>query len=161
MGKIRIPRKYRSATQKALIAAAGAGPIGAFVTAADIASIAGIWGALLYSVAKEECYVLDKDVAVNVCKSALLGMGGYYAGCKIATKIFLFIPGAGLFAAMGVSAFANVLFTYRFALTLTTMFQSKGDSLELQELVTNIKNMYTGNGLVDDVLQIADIYKNG
>lgn len=161
MGKVRIPKKYRGATQIALAAAASAGPVGAFVTAADIASIAGIWGTLLYSVAKKESYVLDKDTAVKVCKSALLGMGGYYAGCKVATKIFMFIPGAGFFVGMGVSTFANILFTYRFALTLTTMFRSNGNSLDIQELVANIKNMYTGNGVVDDIGQIVDIYKNG
>ena len=157
----KIPACHRGSAQLALIAAAGVGPLGSFSSVADIASIAGIWGTYLYSVASKEGYDLDKDGAVKICKSALLGMGGYYVGCKTATKIFWLVPFAGWLAAMGVSALTNILFTYRFALTVCTMFDSNNASLEVGELTENIKNMFAGNGLADDVREIVDIYKNG
>lgn len=159
MSTRRIPKYYWDATQTALIAAAGLGPIGALFTAADVAAIAGIWGTYLYFIAKEEGYGMDKDSAINICKSALLGMSGYYVGCKTATKFFLLIPGAGWLVAMGISALTNILFTYRFALTVCTMFETRGrQSLEVGELAENIKRMYAGNGIGDDVRQIIAIY---
>ena len=161
VGKKRIPRQHRGSAQTALIAAAGTGPIGSVFAAADIAAIAGIWGTYLYSVASKEGYHLTKDDAVKICKSALLGLGGYYVGCKTATKFFLLIPGAGLLAAMGVSALTNILFTYRFALTVCTMFKSRYGAFDAGELAENIKHMFAGNGIADYVREIIDIYRNG
>jgi len=160
MAKSKIPTRHRWSAQTALIAAAGLGPLGSLSSVADIASIAGIWGAYLYSVSSKEGYHLDKDDAVRICKSALLGLGGYYVGCKTATKIFWLIPGAGWLAAMGISSLTNILFTYRFALTVCTMFESKY-VLEAGELAENIKHMFAGNGIADDVREIIDIYMNG
>lgn len=161
MGKRRISYKFRENAQIALIAAAGVGPLGSLSSVADIASIAGIWGTYLYSVASSEGYHMDSDSAVNICKAALLGMGGYYVGCKTATRMFWLIPGAGWLAAMGVSSIANILFTYRFALTVCTMFETKGKGLAVEELAENIKSMFGGNGILDDVKEIVDIYING
>lgn len=161
MGKKRIPCNHRGKAQIALIAAASLGPIGSISSAADIASIAGIWGTYLYSVASKEGYSIDKDAAVKICKSALLGLGGYYVGCKTATKFFWLIPGAGWVAAMGISSLTNILFTYRFALTVCSMFNSSGEALEIGEISENIKQMFAGNGIADDIREIVDIYRNG
>ena len=161
MEKTRIPGIHRGSAHTALVAAAGLGPLGSLSTVADIASIAGIWGAYLYSVASKEGYHLNKDDAVKICKSALLGMGGYYIGCKTATKIFWMIPGAGWLAAMGISSLTNILFTYRFALTVCAMFKSSYSALEAGELAENIKHMFAGNGIADDVREIIDIYRHG
>ncbi len=157
----RIPYRHREATRIALIAAAGAGPVGAFFTAADVASIAGIWGACLYSVAENEGCSLDKDTAIGICKSALLGMSAYYVGCKTATKFFLLIPGAGIIAAMGVSSMTNIIFTYRFVLTLCTIFSENKNHLNLENLEDNIKSMFKGNGALKDIKDIIDIYIDG
>lgn len=160
--KPRIPKFYWDDVKLALRESAACGCVGAFSTAADVVSIATIWGYLLYSFASYERCTIDKDTAVDICKSALLGMGGYYAGCQVATKAFMFIPGAGIPLAMGCSSVTNILFTYRFALTLCSIFCRKGESgLNLEELVGNIKNMFTGNGIVDDVSQIVLILKEG
>ena len=152
-----IPEKYRDTTKTALMAAAGCGPLGAFSTIADIATISGIWGAYLYNVARGECIVLDKESAVQICKSALLGMAGYYAGCKTATKFCNFIPGMGTLIGMGVSALTNVLFTYHFALTVCKIFTEQGKSLNLARLADEIRCMYRGNGIARDVKDIAAI----
>ena len=153
-----IPEKYRNATKTALAAAAGAGPIGAFSTIADIASISGIWGVYLYNVARSECVVLDKESAVQICKSALLGMAGYYAGCKTATRLFNIIPGAGTLIGMGVGSLTNVIFTYHFALTVCSIFMERGKTLNIAHLAEDIRCMYRGNGIVRDVKDIAAIW---
>lgn len=154
----RIPARHRKTARNAMVASAGLGPLGAFITAADIASIAAIWGACLVQVASDEYRDLDKETAIDICKTALLGMGGYYAGCKAATKAFLLIPFAGIFIGMGISSVANVIFTYRFVLTLCTIFQNEGGKLDLDSLGENIKAMFRGNGLLADAKDIVDIW---
>ena len=156
MSLSRIPEQHRKAARIAIAASAACGPVGAFNSVADIASIAGIWGTCLCSIASKEGWGLDKETAIDVCKSALLGMSAYYVGCKTATRFFLLIPGAGLFAAMGISALTNVVFTYRFVLTVSGVFAENG-SLRLETLSENIKAMFKGNGALNDVKDITDI----
>ena len=158
--KIIIPKKHHETTRVALIAAAGLGPLGAFTTVADVAAIAGVWTGCLVSIAYDEGIKLDKDAALKICKSSLLGMGGYYAGCKTATKFFHLIPGAGTLTAMGVSALANILFTYRFVLTLCSIFRNKGKNFDADTLVENIVGMFHGNGILNDAKEIVRIYRN-
>ena len=119
-----IPENMREDVKFAILEAGAFGPIGAFSTAADVGAIATVWGYLLFKYTKQYGYKLEKDDAVKICTTALLGLGGYYAGCKMATKLFHIIPGAGTLLAMGISSLANVIFTYRFALALTRIFQS-------------------------------------
>ena len=156
-----IPDKHREAAKVAMLASCGAGPLGALTSVGDIAAIAGIWGACLYTVADTEGCKLDKDTAVSICKSALLGIGGYYAGCKAATKLFWLIPGAGILIGMGVSSVANVLFTYRFLLTLCNVFTEKRDGIDIRRLGDNIKSTFYGNGVWSDGADIIDILING
>lgn len=156
----KILNKYKYNTKVALLASAGCGPLGAFSSVADVAAIATCWGGLMYSMAKDSNFSLDKDAAIDICKSALLGMGGYYIGCKTATKVFLLIPGAGIIAGMGISSVANIIFTYRFALTLSNILESKRGSLDLENLAESIKAMYGGNGMIEDAKEIWDIWRN-
>ena len=150
-----LPSKYSGITKKALIAAAGCGPLGVFSGAADMAAIAGIWGTYLYSAARMEQVEMSKETAVEICKTVLLGAAGYYAGCAMANRVMIFIPGAGILMGMGVSSLANVLFTYRFALTVTLILSRHGASLKGMDLAGEIKSMFRGNGMVSDVKEIA------
>lgn len=117
-----IPYELKDDVKLAIAETGLLGPIGAFSTVADVASIAGWWGYLLVQYCRHYSYSLDEDTAVNICTSALLGMGGYYLGCKTASKLFHLIPGAGTVIAMGMSSLQNVIFTYRFAVALTQIF---------------------------------------
>ena len=154
----RIPDRYHDITRKALLSSAAAGPIGAFSTVADVASIAGIWGTFLCVIATREHVEMSKETAVQICKSALLGMAGYYAGCKTATRVFNLIPFAGTLMGMGLSALANLLFTYRFALTVCGIFETnKGSQLNLGTLGRDILALYHGNGIADDAKTIVGI----
>ena len=157
----RIPYKHYDISRRALLSSAAAGPIGAFSTVGDIASIAGIWGTYLYVLASRENVDMSKETAIQICKTALLGMGGYYAGCKAATRAFNLIPFAGTIVAMGISALTNILFTYRFALTAYGIFDSKkGTQLNLKTLGADIKNMFRGNGMFDDAKTIVGILRS-
>ncbi|MBQ1257595.1 MAG: hypothetical protein IIX93_10020, partial [Clostridia bacterium] len=104
-------------------------------------------------------FVRIKEAAKKICSTAILGMGGYYLGCKTATRLFHMIPGAGTIAAMGMSALQNIIFTYRFAITLTRIF-SKGN-VNRDSLVDAIKCMFAGTGIgLMSVRDIASLYFN-
>ena len=160
MAMKQIPYCHRRAAKVALIASAGLGPMGAFSAGEDILAVGGIWSLCLLKIAAEEGCSLDKDTALGICKSAALGVSGYWAGCKLATKMFLFIPGAGIFAAMGASSLANVIFTYRFVLTLCKIFEKNGNgrSLNINGIADQVGTMFGGNGLFSDAKDIISIY---
>lgn len=152
-----IPPQYRGAAKAAIIASGTAGPLGVLPGPADITAISGIWSTCLVAISCKAGVSLDKDTAVRLCKSALLGMGAYYIGCKTATRFFSYIPGAGIFAGMGVSALTNIIFTYRFVLTVSTIFEENGKNVNIEELVENIKTMFKGNGALHDIRDIVSI----
>ena len=136
----KINEKYRNDVRKAMLASAALGPIGAFSTAADISSIATIWGALLVDVAKKEGLEMTKSAAVRVCSSVIIGAGGYYAGCKAATKLFNAIPFAGTVVAIGTSCVENIIFTYYFSVALISVMtaHSKNDVGNLVQSIVKV-----------------------
>ena len=148
-----IPYELRIDVKLAIFETGVLGPIGAFSSAADVASIAGWWGYLLVCYTKHYGYVMDRELAKKICSTALLGMGGYYLGCKTATKLFHLILGAGTLVAMGVSSLQNMIFTYRFAITLTRIF-NKG-SVDYDTLADSIKYMFAGTAT--GILSVKDI----
>ena len=155
--KIEIPLQLRWDVKLAIGETAALGPVGSFSSIADIASIAGWWGYLLVRYAQYYGAALDRVSSEKICSSALLGMGGYYFGCKTATKLFHLIPGAGSIVAMGVSSMTNIIFTYRFAITLTRIF-SKG-SVDYAALSDSIKCMFAGTAMgFQSVKDIVNLY---
>ena len=152
-----IPKNMREDVKFAILEAGAFGPIGAFSTAADVGAIATVWGYLLFKYTKHYGYKLENDDAVKICTTALLGLGGYYAGCKMATKLFHIIPGAGTLLAMGISSLANVIFTYRFALALTRIFQSP--KIDIKNLAKTIITVFAGTiNAVQNVIDIIDLF---
>jgi len=154
-----IPCALRSDVKLAILETGLLGPIGAFSMVADVASIGGWWGYLLVKYSKYYGMEMDKEAAKKICSTAILGMGGYYLGCKTATRLFHMIPGAGTIAAMGMSALQNIIFTYRFAVTLSRIF-AKGN-VNVDTLVDAIKCMFAGTGMgLMSVKDIAGLYLN-
>lgn len=154
-----IPYELRGDVKFAIAETGLLGPIGAFSTVADVASIAGFWGYLLVKFSNHYGFTMDKEAAKKICSTALLGMGGYYAGCKTATKLFHLIPGAGTLVAMGISSLQNMIFTYRFAIVLTRIFKNR--KVDWDSLSGTIVYMFAGavNGLVS-IKDIVDLYLN-
>ena len=152
-----IPKNMREDVKFAILEAGAFGPIGAFSTVADVGAIATVWGYLLFKYTKQYGYKLENDDAVKICTTALLGLGGYYAGCKMATKLFHIIPGAGTLLAMGISSLANVIFTYRFALALTRIFKSP--KIDMKNLAKTIITVFAGTiNAVQNVIDIVDLF---
>jgi len=146
----RIPEKYRKAVRTAMLSAAAAGPIGAFSTVADVGSIAAVWGTLLMHVARTEGHQMSKETAVKLCGSIAVGAGGYYMGCKAATKLFhaIPIPGAGTALAIGCSTVENLVFTYYFAAAVISVFSARGKN-GLGDLVTSVVKVFRHFSMFD------------
>ena len=104
---------------------------------------------------------MNKETAAQICKSVLLGVAGYYAGCKMVTRLFNFIPGAGTLLGMGISALTNILFTYRFALTACTVFSANRPGTKAGQWAVEIISAFRGNGTLRDVKEIAVLWANG
>lgn len=141
---VQIPAALHKRVRDTMLAAGALGPIGAFSTTADVATIAGCWGTLLLAFCDHYHVRMDKDTAVKTCSSILLGLGSYYAGCKLATKLFHLIPFAGTLMGMGISSVANILFTYRFALTLTRCFDINYSGTD--SMIANFAEMFKTYG---------------
>lgn len=141
----KIPYALHDDVRFAIIETGLLGPIGAFSTTADVAAIGGFWGYLLVKFSDYYNLKLDKDAATKICISALLGLGGYYTGCKTATKFFHALPIAGTFMAMGLSSVQNVIFTYRYAETLAKIFNM--GKVDYVTLADSIKNMLSRSGM--------------
>ncbi|MBR1969096.1 MAG: hypothetical protein IKA17_01940 [Clostridia bacterium] len=134
-----------------------AGPIGAFSTIADVTALGSVWGGLFYTLASNRGLPIDKNQAIKICETILLGSAAYYIGCKAAVKFFHLIPGAGTLAAMGISSFENIVFTYRFALAVSQVLEmdefKKG---EWKKLGTVISSAFSGNDLHHAAIPIND-----
>lgn len=155
--KMEISSALRADIKLAVFETGILGPIGAFSSIANVANIAGWWGFLSVQYSKYYGIQLDQEAAKKICSTALLGMGGYYLGCKTATKLFHLIPGAGTLTAMGMSALQNIIFTYRFAVTLTRIFREGTASFDT--LSNSIIGMFAGTGAgFLSVKNIWDLY---
>lgn len=144
-----------------LYESAAYGPAGAFFTAVDVGGLALVWGGLFYTLTSNRGLSIDKNLATEICKSTILGAGAYYVGCKTATKFFHLIPLAGTLAAMGISALTNIVFTYRFALSLSEALETDESKRNDWKNISNrILSSFVGNGAKSDVADICDIMLN-
>lgn len=157
-----IPEKYRSDVHKALIAVAAIGPIG-LLGDLDAVAVTAAWSGLLTAMFMDANAHLDKETAKKLTLAVLAAAGGYYAGCKLATKLFLLVPGAGLIIGAGASAIANVVFTYRFAWVIAKMLEEdRISSKNILGISGDVAKMMTmGGGItLSGVRDIVALYRN-
>ena len=119
----RLERNYWPMMKVAIAAAAAAGPLGSLTGPADMIAVTGIWTTLLISMMnKAECKISPKN-AKTIATAVATGAVSYYVGCKVASWMFYLIPFAGVAGAIGISTAANILFTYRFGLSIASMIE--------------------------------------
>ena len=152
-----IPNQYRSYATTALRTSIPCGIIGNFSSAADVAGIVASWAPYLISVADDNLIELDLKGATKICSSVALGAAGYYAGCKVATKLFtwLGIATAGLTTVVGcgISALQNVIFTYYFCCAVNEIMEGSNvqDLSKIAPAVIRVFAHFTAGDLGDIV----------
>lgn len=151
-----IPYKYQDIVKKALVAAAGVGPLGVVGGPSDALAIAAIWTTMFIAIRKKANSNFGTDPS-RIAKSVISGFVKYYLACKVATWTFFLIPGAGIFAGMSVSAVCNIYFTYNFASIIIELMDTKpyySDDDIIKEIISLIKKTPT----VEEVKEIVCIY---
>ena len=88
------------------------------------------------------------------------GVMKYIAGCKAATKLFHLIPGAGTVIAIAGSTLENIVFTYRFACSVTDIMHKENriNSENWDSKVTKIIDEFAFENWIEDMNEIVRIY---
>jgi uncharacterized protein (DUF697 family) len=128
-----LERHYET-IKTGVVAAGVAGPVGAIPGPLDALAIGGIWTIMLVSIAKKSGHQLSEAYVAKFVSIVSAGAVGYYGGCKVAGWLLNLIPGAGTLAAMGVSAVLNIIFTYKFGVTVADIFDR--DEFNLNDAAT-------------------------
>lgn len=135
------------------------GPLGAVSGSADIMAIAGVWGTLLWLMSKNHGINLTKEKSKELCICIAKGAMRYIAGCKAATRLFNLVPGAGTLVAIAGSTVENVIFTYRFARSVTdTMLKEVTYECEWDTKVKNAIGNFAYEFCAADIKEMIDIY---
>lgn len=150
-----IPGELRETVKKVLIRTGALGTLGPYSSAVDIASIALCWGELLVKFSQHYGYSMNLENAKRICTSVVMGISGYIVGSRVASKAFMAIPGAGLIIASGISSLENLVFTYRFATVLLTIFEN--NNINFNTIAETVKTMFSGR--YSRMKNIVDIVK--
>jgi hypothetical protein len=157
-----LPSKYRDIVKAHTVLAAGAGVTSAFIPDSDIGVICTIWVTMFVQILSRSGH---EEISSSVVKKTILSiLGGitmYLTGCKIFFWILNLIPGIGTFASIGLNAFINALFTYRFgdfcSITLDKADFDGDDMMHLAERVLSCLLVIPGLSEIQDVI---DFYKS-
>ncbi|MDR1540917.1 MAG: hypothetical protein LBU32_23520 [Clostridiales bacterium] len=98
------------------------GPLGTITGPADMAAVFGIWATLLVAMADKAGREIDATAAKEIASAIGAMSVSYYVGCKVATWAIMLVPFLGLPGAIGISSAANLLFTYRFGVIVSVLF---------------------------------------
>ncbi|WP_020537947.1 hypothetical protein [Lewinella cohaerens] len=118
-----LPNHQKSIIKGSSQAAAALAVPGLFVPVVDVAGIAGIWANMLIKVARNSGHELDFQFATKMATSVATGFGAYVAGSKILSYSIMFIPGIGIFGAMGMNSALNYIFTFKLGKIASGLFE--------------------------------------
>lgn len=112
-------------------AAAGAGVIGAATT--DLPALAGIWGTMIYKIAKANYVDLDSDTCVKVATAVIASGASWMSGCAVLTKILTW-SGVGLFLGVSINCAVNYFYTWRLGVAFDEIFDDYGIEKAIDKL---------------------------
>lgn len=122
-----------------IINVAVASASGAGVTVALIASdgpiLAGIWGTMIYKIAKEHDVDFDTETCVKIATAVIAGSAAWMAGCKILTKILTWTMVA-IPVALGINAVINAFYTWRLGVGFDKIFSQSGYEKTITKLAS-------------------------
>lgn len=107
-----VPYGVKETIVDSMVASVGISPLGAIIPILDTAAITGIWGNMLYKIAKyHHVSMTNSECAkiITACGSSVLG---YLGGSKGLSFLLNFIPGLGTLGAMAGNIIFNGYYTY-------------------------------------------------
>ena len=113
------------------MAATGAAGVGLGIFGGDTVALAGVWGTMMYKIARHHNVDLDEKTCVKTCAGIIASLAGYKLGCLILTHavnalLATVTLGATLFLSWGVNGIVNALITYRLGKTFDKMYGEDG-----------------------------------
>lgn len=107
-----MPDGIKEIIANRMIATVGISPAGALLPVLDTAAITGIWGNMLYEIAKYHHVTLtgpDCTKIITACGSSILG---YLGGSKSLCFLLNFVPGLNIWGAMAGNIIFNGYYTF-------------------------------------------------
>ena len=113
------------------MAATGAAGVGLGIFGGDTVALAGVWGTMMYKIARHHNVDLDEKTCVKTCAGIIASLAGYKLGCLVLTHavnalLATVTLGATLFLSLGVNGIINALITYRLGKTFDKMYGDDG-----------------------------------
>ena len=128
-----INAKYKQIVEEHSLAAAAAGVPGALLPGLDILSLTGIWTGIVIKISGKSGHDYRSEVLIKeFITSVLTGISLYVASSGAFIWLLNFIPGVGTLAAIGINAFINTLFTYRFGVYCANTFDR--DTFDFEDM---------------------------
>ncbi len=122
-----VPAPYRDIVGTATWAAGAIGVPGAFAFGADIPVLIGIWTTGGVMIAERAGRAVSKDQVAKAATSAVAGAAALFAGSRLASFLFGFLPGPGTVAGIGLNSSLNAYYTYGFLRNVAKLYDA-GDT---------------------------------
>lgn len=111
--------------------ATGAAGVGLGIFGGDTVALAGVWGTMMYKIARHHNVDLDEKTCAKTCAGIIASLAGYKLGCVALTcavnaLLATVTLGATLFLSLGVNGIINALITYRLGKTFDKMYGNEG-----------------------------------
>ena len=124
--------KVKSIVKVGMVATGAAG-VGLGIFGGDTVALAGVWGTMMYKIARHHNVDLDEKTCVKTCAGIITSLASYKLGCLVLTHavnalLATVTLGATLFLALGVNGIINALITYRLGKTFDEMYGEDGCS---------------------------------
>lgn len=107
-----IPFGVEEIITNRMIASISISPAGALIPLLDTAAITGIWGNMIYEIAKYHNVTLTGAECTKIITSCGSGILGYLGGSKALNWLLNLIPGVGTLGAMAGNVVFNGYYTY-------------------------------------------------
>ena len=109
------------------------------LTGSDVPVVAGAWGRMMYKIAKAHDVKLDLQTCVKTSAAIIASLAGYKLSCTLlivglGTVVTLASGGLLLPVALGMSALANALVTYRLGKLFDEMYGSNNCKTAIKSL---------------------------
>ncbi len=116
-----VPYGVEEIITNRMVASVMISPTGALIPVFDTAAIAGIWGNMIYEIAKYHKVTLTSNECTKIITACGAGVFGYLGGSKVLNFFLNLIPGVGTLGAMAGNVVLNGYYTYAIGIAFHQM----------------------------------------
>jgi uncharacterized protein (DUF697 family) len=156
-----MPYGIKEIITNRMIAAAGVSPAGALIPLLDTAAITGIWGNMLYEIAKYHDVTLTGEECTKIITATGSSILGYLGGSKALNWLLNFIPGVGTLGAMAGNVVFNGYYTFAIGTAFHQMLKDYDiNGKTIYEIAKILVHLFVPIPSVGDLKEIYHIIKD-